>query len=104
MDTNGWDDIGYNFLVGEDGNAYEGRGWDNVGAHVKGFNTDSLGIAVIGNFNGRKPAHRALTAVKNLIACGVTKGKLAENYKLHGYTGQKLHDLISTWPQYSAKL
>jgi len=26
MNTNGWLDIGYNFLIGEDGRAYEGRG------------------------------------------------------------------------------
>lgn len=31
MDTKGWADIGYNFLVGEDGLAYEGRGWDRLG-------------------------------------------------------------------------
>ena len=24
MDSNGWADIGYNFIVGEDGNIYEG--------------------------------------------------------------------------------
>ena len=33
MDSNGWSDIGYSFLVGEDGNIYEGRGWSKVGAH-----------------------------------------------------------------------
>jgi N-acetylmuramoyl-L-alanine amidase len=38
-----WDDIGYNFIVGEDGNVYEGRGWGIVGAHAPGFNSYSLG-------------------------------------------------------------
>ena len=33
MDSNGWSDIGYNFIVGEDGNVYEGRGWTTMGAH-----------------------------------------------------------------------
>lgn len=44
MDTNGWNDIGYSFLVGEDGNVYEGRGFDRVGAHTLGHNTVALGF------------------------------------------------------------
>ncbi|XP_041362856.1 peptidoglycan-recognition protein SC2-like, partial [Gigantopelta aegis] len=43
MDTKGWWDIGYNFLVGEDGLVYEGRGWDVEGAHARGHNSQSLG-------------------------------------------------------------
>lgn len=39
----GWWDIGYSFMVGEDGNVYEGRGWDQVGAHTYGYNTVGLG-------------------------------------------------------------
>ena len=31
MDGNGWWDIGYNFLIGEDGRIYEGRGF-----HIQG--------------------------------------------------------------------
>jgi N-acetylmuramoyl-L-alanine amidase len=50
MDTNGWLDIGYNFVVGEDGNVYEGRGWTRVGAHAVNWNSRSIGIAVIGDF------------------------------------------------------
>jgi N-acetylmuramoyl-L-alanine amidase len=53
MDTNGWIDIGYNFLVGEDGNIYEGRGWNNVGAHATNWNSKSIGICVIGDFTGK---------------------------------------------------
>jgi peptidoglycan recognition protein len=53
MDTNGWPDIGYNFLVGEDGNVYEGRGWDKVGAHAPGYNFNSIGVCFIGTFTGK---------------------------------------------------
>lgn len=35
MNSRNWDDIGYNFLVGGDGNVYEGRGWLKQGAHTK---------------------------------------------------------------------
>lgn len=52
MDDRQWFDIGYNFVIGEDGNVYEGRGWDYVGAHAPGYNTQSIGICVIGDFSG----------------------------------------------------
>ena len=43
MDANKWDDIGYSFVVGEDGNVYEGRGWNKHGAHSIPFNRNSIG-------------------------------------------------------------
>jgi hypothetical protein len=48
-----WADVGYNFLVAPDGTVFEGRGWDWVGAHARGENSVSIGIAYIGD--GRKP-------------------------------------------------
>ncbi|WP_030212306.1 peptidoglycan-binding protein [Streptomyces sp. NRRL WC-3626] len=48
MDSNGWDDIGYNFLVDWQGRIYEGRGWTNLGAHVAGYNTSHIGVCFIG--------------------------------------------------------
>ena len=48
MDLRHFDDIAYNFLVGGDGQTYEGRGWDLVGEFARGFNNKSLGIAFIG--------------------------------------------------------
>jgi hypothetical protein len=54
IDGRGWNDIGYNFLVGEDGNVYEGRGWEAVGAHAPTYNTRSIGICILGDFTGTR--------------------------------------------------
>ena len=62
---NGWNDIGYAFLIDRYGQIFEGRagGIDLpvVGAHPRGFNTRSVGIALIGNgsLEGVTPAARA---------------------------------------------
>jgi len=53
MNNNGWIDIGYHFVVGEEGNVYERRGWTSVGAHAAGCNSRSIGIAFIGDFTGK---------------------------------------------------
>lgn len=53
MNEKNWGDIGYNFVVGEDGNIYEGRGWSKHGAHSVSYNSKSIGICLIGNFVGK---------------------------------------------------
>ena len=70
--SNGWNDIGYNFLVDRFGTVYEGRfgGSDRnvVGAHAQGFNTGSVGIAVLGTYGGAAPSQAAQKAVADLVA------------------------------------
>ncbi|KOB65850.1 Peptidoglycan recognition protein C, partial [Operophtera brumata] len=39
-----WGDIGYNFCVGSEGGAYEGRGWRTMGIHARKANSVSVGI------------------------------------------------------------
>jgi uncharacterized protein with LGFP repeats len=73
---NGWNDIGYNFLVDKYGQIFEGRygGMTRavIGAHSQGFNTGSVGVAVIGDYTstGITPAARA--ALVSLLRGGST--------------------------------
>ncbi|XP_013388318.1 uncharacterized protein LOC106157269 [Lingula anatina] len=83
--TRGWWDIGYNFLVGEDGRVYEGRGWLNQGAHARGFNSQSIGISIMGDFRKHSPSRKAIAELKQLIKCGVDRGVIQENFTLIGH-------------------
>ncbi len=60
----GWDDIGYNFVVDRCGTIYEGRaggiGRPVYGAHTKGFNRNSVGVAALGTYGEGVEVPRAL--------------------------------------------
>lgn len=47
----GWSRIGYSHVIKRDGTVEVGRGADEVGAHVKGYNAESLGICMVGGIN-----------------------------------------------------
>lgn len=45
---NGWLAIGYHFVIRRDGTVEEGRKVDQVGSHVKNYNSISVGICLVG--------------------------------------------------------
>src|ERR671936_1788015 len=69
---NGWNDIGYNFLVDKYGQVFEGRygGIDRnvVGAHAQGFNTGSVGVALLGTYTRATASPAALRSLDALLA------------------------------------
>ncbi|MET9962549.1 N-acetylmuramoyl-L-alanine amidase [Streptomyces sp. NPDC006326] len=78
--TSGWRDLGYNFLVDKCGTIFEGRqgGIDQpvLGAHTYGWNSESAGIAVLGDYTSAGAPDAALDAVSRIAA-----------YKLGQYDG-----------------
>ncbi len=72
VEGNGWNDIGYNFLVDRFGTVYEGRAGgltrNVIGAHAEGFNTGSVGVALIGNFQTAQPTAAQQEALVKLLA------------------------------------
>ncbi len=110
MNTNGWADIGYNFCVGNDGNAYEGRGWGRQGAHAPPYNNQSVGICIFGTFTSALPSTAALNAARLLITCGVSLGHLRPAYWVIGHRqasatecpGTALFNDLRNWPRFNA--
>ncbi len=86
--TNGWDDIGYNYLVAPNGDIYDGRqgdslGDDNViGAHMCARNTNTMGICLLGNYqvSGIYPSDTALGSINELVTWKLWKEQLLNPY------------------------
>jgi hypothetical protein len=70
-ETLGWSDIGYNFLVDRFGRLHEGR-WGGVdrpviGAHTGGFNTNTVGIAALGDHETSPVPDAVMTGFGQLL-------------------------------------
>jgi hypothetical protein len=70
--SNGWDDVGYNFFVDRYGQLFEGRagGIDQpvVGAQAQGWNSQSTGVANLGTYQDVPQTEQALDALSRLLA------------------------------------
>lgn len=74
MDSRGWSDIAYSFLVDDDGTIYEGRGVGIAGGHTQGDNSSSHAICLMGNFENEQPTDAALDSAAHLAAYGRQQG------------------------------
>ncbi|NWU73276.1 PGRP2 amidase, partial [Pterocles burchelli] len=94
------------FVVGSDGYLYQGRGWDWVGAHTKGYNTKGFGVGYVGDFSTTLPDPDTIALVRDgFLPCAVRTGRLQRNYTLRGHRqmghtdcpGNSLFHEIETW-------
>ena len=65
-----WGDIGYNYLIDPNGVIYEGRagGDGSMAAHFSCFNSNTMGVAMLGTFSSVAPTDNALRSLERLLA------------------------------------
>jgi len=57
----GFSDVGYNRVIRRSGEWEQGRDDDEVGAHVQGFNSVSIGVCLVGGVDRRNRAEDNFT-------------------------------------------
>lgn len=90
--SQGWCDVGYNFVVDRYGTVFEGRrgGLHRPvrGAHAGNYNTDTVGVAMLGNFDVGKLPPALKDAMVRLVGW-----RLATSYvPARGRTKMKIYD------------
>lgn len=76
VQTRGWADLGYNLVVDAFGGIWEGRrgglGRATLGSHAQGFNTGTLGVAVLGDYTKTTLNHETEKALARVVAYAAT--------------------------------
>jgi MYXO-CTERM domain-containing protein len=103
MDNRGWCDIGYQFLVGQDGKVYQGRMEYLLGTHVGNNNSGNLGVSFIGTFSTVVPSNgmfnagaRILRSIRDYygITLNRTNVKGHREYNSTACPGQELYNRL----------
>ncbi|WP_423463199.1 N-acetylmuramoyl-L-alanine amidase [Promicromonospora sp. MS192] len=70
--SNGWPDIGYQFLVDRYGRVFEGRReaqlHNPIGAQAGGYNTGTIGVSAMGNFVTAEPTAALVRGLERVLA------------------------------------
>jgi len=66
MKNKGYADIGYHYLIDSQGRISEGRVIRARGAHTGGFNTGTIGVVLLGNFETGEPPEAQTQALHTL--------------------------------------
>lgn len=70
----GWSDIGYNYLIAQNGDIYAGRDPRNgrqdevIGAHFCGRNSGTMGVCLLGNLSLVPPTEEAMASLTDLLS------------------------------------
>lgn len=94
VNTNGWDDIGYNWLIDPNGVVYEGRGSGAQGAHFSCMNGGTVGICMIGDFRDQPPTQAAIAQLEDWLAWEACSESItADGRDLHQASQLELHHI-----------
>lgn len=75
----GWADIGYHYLIGLNGERWNGRNVNLVGAHCEGYNANSIGVCYVGGCDKNMKAKDTRTDKQKAALIALLKD-LRKNY------------------------
>ena len=83
----GWSDIGYHYLIGLNGERWEGRNVNLIGAHCEGHNSNSIGVCYVGGVDKKMQAKDTRTEKQKdaLVALLNDLRKLYPKAKIYGH-------------------
>jgi N-acetylmuramoyl-L-alanine amidase len=63
----GWPGVGYHYVIGQDGYIKKCHPAEIISYHASGYNSRSLGVCLVGNFDEQKPTRVQLDALIELL-------------------------------------
>jgi hypothetical protein len=78
VNTNGWSDVGYNYLITPDGTLFVGRGGGNnvIGAHYCAKNGNTMGVCMVGTYTTVAPTDTAMRTLEKILAWKCTDANI----------------------------
>lgn len=80
VNTNNWDDIGYNYLIAGNGTIYAGRDPQDLlredevtGAHFCSKNTGTMGTCILGTYTDTTPSSESIESLRKLLLWKLAK-------------------------------
>lgn len=84
VNGNGWADIGYNWLISPDGEIFQGRADNVLGAHFCGRNSRTMGVCMMGTYTNANITPNARESLIELLGWKACVGDLDP-------TGKSMH-------------
>ena len=82
---NGWRDVGYQYFIRKDGERQKGREEWVRGAHCWGYNGQSIGVCMEGNFDVEVPTYEQILEFLNLSTYIMKKYPIITPDKIRGH-------------------
>ncbi len=79
VESRGFADIGYHYIIDPQGRIWEGRSVAYQGAHVRDNNENNLGILVLGNFQRQTPTAAATASLDRFLASQMDRYRVPMN-------------------------
>lgn len=97
---NGWNDIGYHYVVALDGTIQPGRPEATIGAHVSGHNAGTIGISYVGGVDAQMQPKDTRTPAQRGALMAVCRALIAKYPSIRKVSGHCDYDAGKACPSF----